>query len=448
MDFERPDPVEEQKTKEGESTTAEMPSEDSNEEPGTYPETTDTKDSLEKTQRTEGVDEVRRNILKTLAVASAVSALPNTTRATETTPDVSFESWKESLLRDDRSTYIEHEPVQIGRPEDDSFNFTVRGVTHIPETLIKHYEDIDREMDDSSVVMLEYFDDRNLKQLSVQEIANETARHQGELREDVEKSLYESRNEREVMSFFGVLAGMAARKEKDILVVNPDSDSARFISEYGPLAMAGPFALGTALGGSLLHMIQRENATKEDAGRKMSRRNFLKVAGLGALGVSGALSSGLTMMHDSQGSKYIRDRTEQTDKLAEDVLNKLQNAGITSKEDSIEEQVTKFYWCMNDWRDATTALSVLQMHELDTDKEESEERYVENGGNVLLVEGYAHRGVREYLQDPELAKKRIRLYNHTFNLLGDQSIRRFRYNKEEEKFDLISEVPLDLQIDT
>jgi hypothetical protein len=232
---------------------------------------------------------------------------------------------------------------------------------------------------------------------------------------------------------------MAARNNKDVFVINPQT---RESQERGDLGMRRPlFAAGLGAAGITGFIREILVTQKKPAEETLSRRDFLR---RGVTGAALAGSVGTYVNHAHLQNLNIDWENEQKNKLeaVKKGVNGMIEKGLITHDDSPERQADKLIWCMNDWRNAVTALGILQMNQHDAQVQNDSEKYTKGDGPLVHFEGAMHVGVQDYLRNSKLTEERVNFYNDTFNEDGNLSIRRFRFNKETEKFDMLSEDPI------
>jgi len=112
--------------------------------------------------------------------------------------------------------------------------------------------------------------------------------------------------------------------------------------------------------------------------------------------------------------------------------------GIIQKESSEDVKLEKLQWCLNDWRDASTALGLQHLAKAGQTPKGAEP---DESAPGLLIQGIGHEHTLAYLRDPEAARKRLEYYNLTFNTVGRSTIRRYRFDEQHKRISLISEEP-------
>ncbi len=391
-----------------------------------------------KLETVRGPEITRRQILESLAAVTAVSALGTPTEAHAETN--SFSEWKERMSQHEHVKYVEHTDTELG-PD---FSYRLRGVTHIPATLMNKYEDIESEIEQSSAVLLEYFGPHMtvLANEPMAMSAEAVAAGQGELRKDVEANLFLHQEEEDNASFgtfFGTLGGMAARKGKDIFVVNPQNPASVEQSAMGATLprMGIGFSIATIAG---IAAELRAGMKKTD-NEPLTRRDLFRRGLTGATTVAAGVTIAKQLTIESLDSDWRKLQEERLE-ITQRNLTALHEKGLVDETDPPEMQASKLIWCMDDWRNAVTALGILQMKKHDAEAQSDTEKYAPGEGTLLHFEGAMHVGVQDFLKDPKLTKDRVNFYNDTFNEAGNLSIRRFRFNKETEQFDMISEDPI------
>lgn len=255
------------------------------------------------------------------------------------------------------------------------------GVSHDMNTYIEYKESFREAIKQSPFVVLEYFNQE------IREKALPTVT-------DTELNTYDSFNET-AENFFSGLGKICAEEGKDVIVINPQMPG----TERMELALT----YGVSAGASIDVAATLLATLRQKVGNQIDRRNFFKVIGTVA-------------------AVYAFNKWESNTRKLRGML---ENNGILKSDLSEKEKADILGWFHVDWRDVRAADGFESIAEV----------YKEEIGDqpFVSVNGSYHNGVTEYLQNPILRAAKRPLYLQ-YDVLGDTSIRRFRFDKEQNKW--------------
>jgi hypothetical protein len=108
----------------------------------------------------------------------------------------------------------------------------------------------------------------------------------------------------------------------------------------------------------------------------------------------------------------------------------LEDNGIMSPDLSEEEKADILAFHLNDWRDVNSAEAIFLLSQTAADWQ----------SEVPLFQGGGHGGIYEYLRKPELRELKRSFYL-PYNIVGNNNIRRYHFDKEKGFWELASEIP-------
>jgi len=355
---------------------------------------------------------------------------------TEISPEK--EAWYEEIARK-KAVYVEYETVRLGDstgPEKEPAAIDLIGVRHTPATLVQHYQELADRIEASSQVVVEYFnvpgETDNLRGADPGAIAEKIAAAEGDLKDATVQTLFENRTHHSAEQFFGAIGGMAARKGKDIVVINPENTAAESMTAIGSSTAGAGFLILAGYLHKKLKEAQDQPAGSE--GAKISRRKFLR----GMAGTAAVATLAYAGVSTHQEYQYEKAAEEKIKSTVQKLTEQLEKNGVIQKESSEDVKLEKLQWCLNDWRDASTALGLQHLAKAGQTPKGAEP---DESAPGLLIQGIGHEHTLAYLRDPEAARKRLEYYNLTFNTVGRSTIRRYRFDEQHKRISLISEEP-------
>jgi len=251
------------------------------------------------------------------------------------------------------------------------------GVKHNSNTFLQNRDQIEQTIEHASIINMEYFSD--------------------EMRETSQKWL---NSEKGILSdykpndpaenFYAAVGTVAAQKQKDVLVTNPETDINQLLEAWIAFGFTGDVAL---------HQIPI--LINQFAKKKISRRSFLRL--LPIIPSAIVLDSWKNTL-DNFSSTFEINKNDKTD-----------NAFLG--------------WSLIDYRDVTSSIGILRWNQ-------HQDIHTQNT-RIPMYYGAAHftPGMQFYLENPEKAEEKLNFYLH-YNIGTNRSIRTYSYtnNKWDQIF--------------
>lgn len=290
---------------------------------------------------------------------------------------------KGELTDEDLNSYEPLAPIEV-----EGKTFRLVGVFHTVQTLYQNQKDIRQRVEKAPFVFLECFDPE-IRNLSLPMMSD--------------KEFFTSRA-RSTFLFFAGIGRACAQEGKDIIAVDPRTQAASWIEFYLLSGLPIGF-LSSKFDDYFAGLVSR--ALRQP----LSRRGLIKMPLYLPSAVLASSWSGV--------SRKARLAFEKT--------------GILGSELSDQEKADLLGWSIFDWRDLSSANGLTRAIQLYKDE-------ISQSQEIVMFQGSGHNGVIEYLKRPDLRRKKLRFYSH-YNLLGDNSIRRYCYNSRENLWELKERVP-------
>ena len=248
------------------------------------------------------------------------------------------------------------------------------GLSHDYPTFVNHQQELKKIVSSAPFIILEYFNDKERDMTTFSSTGEQSIN---------------GMNSTEAFFF---LSGLTAiQYKKDIVLVNPEADSHKYMDSY--LKFGIPAALVPS---DIKNFIQRMQ------GKNSPRRDFLRVLGYGA--------SALTWL-----SQF-------------DIYRHSQEMNKGKKQDEID---VGFRWNLIDFRDAVSAQSISTVLEKYSHE-------ISNEQSIPVIQGAGHTaGVIKYLEEPASAYKML---GYTHFKLTSNPIRRYHYNQSSNNWTLVDKI--------
>jgi len=272
--------------------------------------------------------------------------------------------------------YAPVEPIQVN-----GIGVREVGVVHIPPVFAAHEDDFRREIQQSKIVILEYFRD------GIPQDATPKTTTEDLLAKNKKYTEY-------AKAFFSGLGRLCAEEGKDIIEVNPQSKPNIYLDFY--------------LCHGLPRLVKSFGDAKENKNQRTLNRWTRGFSTLVQLSWTRALPTG---------------------------RRALENAGILSPDDNLPDnaRANLVGYSVHDYRDIRTAEGI----EFAVDRYKDE---LKQGDQILVIHGAMHNGVVEYLQQPKKRKLK-RLVYPLHHALGDKTLRRYSYDQAAGSWSQTEKVP-------